>query len=174
MLKEYSVVGRRVPSETHPNPVVMKMTIFADNEVVAKSRFWYYVSRLHKVKKSVGQILQCKEIPTGNTTSAKNYVVRIRYNSRSGTHNMRREYRDVSRVGAIEQMYTDMASRHQVRKPQIHVLSIEETPAAECVRAAVREYHDSNIKFPLVRPIIRAADPYYKKRFRTERPNLPL
>ncbi len=31
----------------------------------------------------------------------KNYGIWLRYDSRSGTHNMYKEYRDMSRVGAV-------------------------------------------------------------------------
>ncbi len=33
------------------------MRIFAPNEVVAKSRFWYYLRQLKKVKKANGEIV---------------------------------------------------------------------------------------------------------------------
>lgn len=33
------------------------MRIFAPNEVVAKSRFWYFLRQLHKVKKANGEIV---------------------------------------------------------------------------------------------------------------------
>lgn len=33
------------------------MRIFAPNEVVAKSRFWYFLRQLHKVKKASGEIV---------------------------------------------------------------------------------------------------------------------
>ncbi|KAL0219729.1 hypothetical protein P9112_005382 [Eukaryota sp. TZLM1-RC] len=180
MLHEYLVAGRKLPSDKEQNPPIMKMTIFAPNVVVARSRFWYYLDKLHKVKKSAGQLLACKELPLGKTTVAKNFVVYVRYNSRSGTHNMRREYRDVTRVGAIEQMCmsflhvfisdADMASRHRARFSSIHILGIEEVKSSDCRRANVREFHDSGIKFPLVRNIVRSSDRYFRKNFRTERP----
>ena len=34
----------------------------------------------------------------------KNYGIWLRYDSRSGTHNMYKEYRDVSLDGAVQQM----------------------------------------------------------------------
>ncbi len=32
-LRQYTVVGRRLPSEAHPKPPLYKMTIYAPNEV---------------------------------------------------------------------------------------------------------------------------------------------
>lgn len=36
---------------------LFRMRIFAPNEVVAKSRFWYFLRQLHKVKKASGEIV---------------------------------------------------------------------------------------------------------------------
>lgn len=41
--QEYQVVGRHLPSEAEPTPKIYRMRIFAPNEVVAKSRFWYFL-----------------------------------------------------------------------------------------------------------------------------------
>ena len=40
---EYQVVGRHLPTEHEPVPKIYRMRIFAPNEVVAKSRFWYFL-----------------------------------------------------------------------------------------------------------------------------------
>ena len=42
-LIEYQVVGRHLPTENEPNPKIYRMRIFAPNDVVAKSRFWYFL-----------------------------------------------------------------------------------------------------------------------------------
>ncbi len=42
-LTEYQVVVRHHPTEHEPNPKIYRMRIFAPNEVVAKSRFWYFL-----------------------------------------------------------------------------------------------------------------------------------
>jgi hypothetical protein len=42
-LQEYQVVGRHLPTESEPTPKIYRMRIFAPNEVVAKSRFWYFL-----------------------------------------------------------------------------------------------------------------------------------
>lgn len=41
--QEYQVVGRHLPTEAEPTPKIYRMRIFAPNEVVAKSRFWYFL-----------------------------------------------------------------------------------------------------------------------------------
>lgn len=51
----------------------------------------------------------------------KNFGIWIRYDSRSGTHNMYKEYREMSRTAAVEALYQDMAARHRSRFRSIHV-----------------------------------------------------
>ena len=46
---EYQVVGRHLPTETQQNPKIYRMRIFAPNEVVAKSRFWYFLRYVYSV-----------------------------------------------------------------------------------------------------------------------------
>ncbi len=38
------------------------MRIFAPNEVVAKSRFWYFLMKLRKVKKANGEIVSLNKV----------------------------------------------------------------------------------------------------------------
>ncbi|KAJ1886881.1 60S ribosomal protein L20B, partial [Kickxella alabastrina] len=56
-LHEYQVIGRRLPSEQEPTPKLFRMRIFAPNVVVAKSRYWYFLSKLHKAKRANGEIV---------------------------------------------------------------------------------------------------------------------
>ena len=61
-LQEYQVIGRHLPTETNPTPKLYRMRIFANNKVVAKSRFWYFLMKLRKVKKSNGEIISLNEV----------------------------------------------------------------------------------------------------------------
>lgn len=56
-LNEYQVIGRHLPTEANPTPKLYRMRIFAPNDVVAKSRFWYFLTKLRKVKKANGEIV---------------------------------------------------------------------------------------------------------------------
>ena len=56
------MIGRRLPSETQRNPPLYRMKIFAPDEVCAKSRFWYFTSKLKKLKKSAGEIVSCSQV----------------------------------------------------------------------------------------------------------------
>lgn len=85
-LQEYQVVGRHLPTESDPNPKIYRMRIFAPNEVVAKSRFWYFLRydppfaptqarrstcffrQLKKVKKASGEIIGVNVVRGCDTT----------------------------------------------------------------------------------------------------------
>ena len=77
----YQVISRRLPTENELNPKIYRMRIFAPNEVVAKSRFWYFLrcagyvvsqdrvlmrpySQLKKVKKANGEIIGVNVVST--------------------------------------------------------------------------------------------------------------
>ena len=51
----------------------------------------------------------------------KNFGIWLRYDSRSGTHNMYKEFRELSRADAVKSLYQDMAARHRARFRSIHV-----------------------------------------------------
>lgn len=58
-LKEYKVVGRRIPTERDKSPTLYRMRVFATEEVSARSRFWYFMKKLKKIKKTAGEICYC-------------------------------------------------------------------------------------------------------------------
>ena len=74
-LKEYSIVGRKLPSPDAKNPPLFKMTIFAPNDVVAKSRFWYFLSQLKKIKKTQGEVVSITKVATKAPNTIKNFAV---------------------------------------------------------------------------------------------------
>ena len=196
LLKEYHVVGRKVP--VPPNevkktpgdmaPQIFRMRIFAPNEVIAKSRYWYFMHQFSKAKKSTGEILTVNEVREKNSNVIKNYGIQIKYNSRSGTHNMYKEYRDVSLCGAVEQMYAELAGRHRARFASIQIVSTHLVPAGikasldynpevdgdvlppAVSRASMKEFLDSQVKFPLAHRIPRASSKTLRSTFVARRP----
>ncbi|KAL4667144.1 hypothetical protein H8959_005833 [Pygathrix nigripes] len=118
------------------------MRIFAPNPVVAKSRFWYFVSQLKKMKSS-GETVYCGQVfeksPLRLTTA-----------------------------GAVAQCYRDAGARHRTRARSIQIMKVGEIAASKCRRPAVKQFHDSKIKFPLPRRVLRRQ---HKPRFTTKRPN---
>jgi large subunit ribosomal protein L18Ae len=60
--QEYQIIGRHLPSDANPAPKIYRMRIFAPNEVVAKSRFWYFLGKLRKIKKANGEIVSVNQV----------------------------------------------------------------------------------------------------------------
>lgn len=56
------MVGRHLPTAKIPNPPLYRMNVFAPDEVTAKSRFWYFMAQLKKVKKSNGEVISISEV----------------------------------------------------------------------------------------------------------------
>uniref|UniRef100_A0A915CX15 Large ribosomal subunit protein eL20 n=1 Tax=Ditylenchus dipsaci TaxID=166011 RepID=A0A915CX15_9BILA len=132
-LKQFIVVGRKLPSEKDANPTLYKMQIFASNHV-----------------KTHGEIISCEEVFEKKPGSVKNFGVWLRYDSRTGHHNMYREYRDNTVAGAV----TQPTVTWQIK-------------ASECKRAGVKQFHDSKIKFPLPHRVTKRKN---VKLFTTRRP----
>ncbi len=153
----YQVVGRKAPTDNEPTPPVFRMKIFARNEIMAKSRFWYFMHQMRKMKKTTGEILDVNEIFEKSTRFVKNYGIWIKYNSRSGTHNMYREYRDTSLCGAIDTMYHDMAGRHRTRNKSIQIIKTAEVAEEDCRRTTTTDFHSADLKFPLPQRRLRPA-----------------
>ncbi|KAL7284072.1 hypothetical protein ACG7TL_001349 [Trametes sanguinea] len=148
--QEYQVVGRHLPTEAEPTPKIYRMRIFAPNEVVAKSRFWYFLRQLKKVKKASGEIIGVNVIHEKKPLKIKNFGIWLRYDSRSGTHNMYKEFRELSRADAVKALYQDMAARHRARFRSIHILRVVEIEKSEDVRRPyIKQLLVPKLKFPL-------------------------
>jgi large subunit ribosomal protein L18Ae len=64
----------------------------------------------------------------------------VRYNSRTGTHNMYKEYRGTTLNSAVEQMYEEMAGRHRAARSNIQILNTAVVPASKCRRAQTLQF----------------------------------
>ncbi|KAI9725651.1 MAG: 60S ribosomal protein L20 [Chrysothrix sp. TS-e1954] len=168
-LKEFQVIGRHLPTDAQPTPKLYRMRIFAPNEIVAKSRFWYFLSKLRKIKKTNGEIVTLNVINEKKPMKVKNFGVWIRYDSRSGTHNMYKEYREMSRTEAVEAMYQDMAARHRARFRSIHILKVVEIEKSTDIRRPyIQQLIKPGLKFPLPHRVPKAST---KRVFAAKRPS---
>ena len=182
-MRLFQVVGRKTPTKDEANPSAYRMKLFAPNPVMAQSRFWYFMHQMRKMKKTTGEILDVNEIVEKNSRYVKNYGIWMKYNSRSGTHNMYREYRDVALTNAIDTMYQDMAGRHRTRARSIQIIGTATVKDADCKRDSVTQYHPNvsaqgeghndvqHVKFPLPHRIQRAANKNVKAKFLANRPS---
>merc|ERR1711988_2071988 len=136
-MHQYQIVGRAAPTPK--------------NKVLAKSRFWYFMKKLNKAKKSGGELLAVNELFDKGPTKVKNYGIWLRYESRTNTHNMYKEYRDVTINGAVSQMYSEMAGRHRAQPGSIQIIKTAIIKDSECRRNHVLQMHGSKLRFPMVR-----------------------
>ncbi|KNG48852.1 60S ribosomal protein L18ae [Stemphylium lycopersici] len=167
--QEYQIIGRHLPSEANPAPKIYRMRIFAPNEVVAKSRFWYFLGKLRKIKKANGEIVSVNQIHEKKPQKVKNFGIWLKYDSRSGTHNMYKEYREMSRVAAVDALYQDMAARHRSRFRSVQILKVVEVEKSDDIRRPyIKQLLTKNLKFPLPHRINKKAG---KKVFSATRPS---
>mmetsp|Transcript_26392 Transcript_26392/g.39163 ORF Transcript_26392/g.39163 Transcript_26392/m.39163 type:complete len:179 (+) Transcript_26392:28-564(+) len=170
-MRLFQVVGRKAPTPNDESPQIYRMKLFAPNEVNAKSRFWYFMHQMRKMKKTTGEILDVNEITEKNTNYVKNYGIWIKYNSRSGTHNMYREYRDVSLNAAIDTLYNDMAGRHRSRFQSIQIIRTATVKSSDCKRVTTTQFHDSKLKYPLPHRVVRPTTKQLRSKYLASRPS---
>merc|ERR1711862_216375 len=150
-------------------PKIYRMRLFAKNTVLAKSRFWYFMKKINKAKRSGVELLGVNELFDRAPTKVKNYGIWLRYESRTNTHNMYKEFRDVTINGAVSQMYAEMAGRHRAQPGAIQIINTAIIPAAACRRDHVKEMHKSDLKFPIIRKMPLVAKKY-RSTFKAGRP----
>jgi len=100
-----------------------------------------------------------------------NYAIWLRYNSRSGTHNMYREYRALTLTNAVDQMYSEMAGRHRARPRSIQIIRTATVADKDLKRVAAMQFARDDVKFPLPHRIVRAPEKKFKSTFLANRPN---
>merc|ERR1711924_260334 len=73
-IKQFQLVGRAAPTQKTPVPKIYRMKIFAASKVLAKSKFWYFMKKVCKAKKTGGEMLAINQIYEKNPNAVKNYV----------------------------------------------------------------------------------------------------
>uniref|UniRef100_A0A7R9U0R1 60S ribosomal protein L18a n=2 Tax=Viridiplantae TaxID=33090 RepID=A0A7R9U0R1_9VIRI len=169
---QYQIVGRHTPTEAEPSPKLYRMKMWSTDAVRARSKFWYFMSMLTKVKKANGQIIACNEIFEEDASTVQNYGIWVRFTSRSGEHNMYKEYRDTTLNGAVEQMYDEMGSRHRVRFASLQIIKTATIPDDRVKRVNTLQFMDASLKFPLVQQKMRPSSKTVRMVYKGKRPNL--
>lgn len=86
------------------------------------------------MKKGTGEIVSLNVISEKKPLQPKNFGIWLRYDSRSGIHNMYKEFRELSRVDAVHALYQDMAARHRARFRSVQILRVAEIEKTEDIR----------------------------------------
>jgi len=144
------------------------------SQVRAKSKFWYFLRKLRKVKKANGQVVACHEIFEARPTTIKNFGIWVRYASRTGEHNAYKEYRDTTLNGAVAQLYEEMGSRHRVRAACLQIIKTATVPAAAAKRESTKQFHSKAVRFPLTTRRARPESRVYRTIFKAVRPNVAM
>eukprot|EP00399_MALV-I-05_sp_L67-4_P000057 gene57-69_t len=139
-VQQYQIVGRAAPTEKKPEPKIFRMKLFARNVVMARAKFWYFMKKICKAKKTGGEVLTVSKLSEAKPLKVKNFGVWLRYDSRSGVHNMYKEYRALTLTDAIGAMYGCRS---------VQILKTAEIQNAQCRRPHVTEMHKSGLKFPV-------------------------
>jgi len=168
-VREFQVIGRKKPTSSELNPKIYRMRLFAPNNIVAKSRFWYFMKKLNKIRGSQGEILAVNEISEKRPQLVKNFGISLRYQSRTANHNIWKEFRDTSRVGAVNQLLSEMAGKHRVPYRMIQIFEVKEIKAAEARRANIKQFHDARIAFPLPHRSLKPASRVHRSVFKARR-----
>jgi large subunit ribosomal protein L18Ae len=166
------VFGRKLPTDKDPNPKVYAIRLFARNKVIAKTKFWYHLSRQFKTKRAQGQILTVNEIFERRPNHIKTFGIVLRYQSRTANHNMYKEYRDVSLNGAVSQLHAEMAGNHRASSDTISIIRTAVLNKKDEIRRNRSiQFRDTKLKFPILRTTSRASHKRYRAIFKANRPN---
>ena len=171
-LRQFYIVGRKLPSAENENPPLYRMRVFHRDAVLARSKFWYHMKRQHKVRKIQGEIISTSEIFEKKTGVIRNYGIVLRYLTRTGTVNMYKEYRDVSLCGAVSQMYMEMSGRHSAASNSIQIIRTSTVDNSDVRRSQIRQFTSQNIKFPKTNTLKRAPFKSVGSNVRANRPTL--
>lgn len=171
-VRQFYIVGRKLPSTAVAEPTLYRIRIFARDEVLARSKFWYHMKRQHKIRRIEGEIINTSEIAEKKAGCMKNFGIFMRYDTRTCTVNMYKEYRDVTLCGAVSQLYLEMSGRHSARWETIQVIKTSVVEASALKRQATSQFADRSIRFPKVYTVKRAPTQQLKTIFKADRPTL--
>lgn len=94
----------------------------------------------------------------------------MRYDSRTGHHNMYREYRETSINAAVSKMYQDVAARHRSRFTNVQIVRTAMVPLEKMRKTWNKEYLSKDTKFPMTHRVMRPQKKAFKKVFAAKRP----
>merc|ERR1739838_111163 len=144
--KEYLVIGRKIPKDGEVTKT-FSVNIWAKNDVVAKSKFWYVIRNNEKLKKTKSEIITCDVVFEVASDVARNFSVFARFDSRTGTHNMCKEFRDVTRAGAVTQAINELGGCHRAQTRTIQIMDVSEVADEKCRKNKTLQFHDEKLKF---------------------------
>ena len=135
------------------------MRVFARDPVLARSKYWYHMKRQHKVRKIQGEIVSTSEIFEKNSNNIKNYGIFFRYQTRTLTVNMYKEYRSNTLNAAVSQLYNEIIRTSILKN-------------SELKRPNTISFADQSVRFPTTDKRKRAPTLALRTTFKADRPTL--
>jgi large subunit ribosomal protein L18Ae len=155
-----------------PEPTLYRIRVFARDEVLARSKYWYHMKRQHKIRRIQGEIVSTSQIFEKRAGVMRNYGIFLRYDARTTTVNMYKEFRDVTLCGAVSQLYMEMSGRHSGRGETLQIIKTSIVADADAVREKTVQFAKGGVVFPKTRTVKRAPTAALKTVFKADRPTL--
>lgn len=152
LFKEYKVYASKTPTEKEAQPQIFVSNIYAKNVVQARSKMSQILNKKHKIKPTNAVFLKVEEIPNGNDEyQIKNYGIQYVFQSRTGIHNMYKEFRGLSKCDVVGMLYQDMAGKHKAKECALKIVEVKELKNEDLKRLNVIQFTKDNVAFPLFR-----------------------
>ncbi|EIW74873.1 ribosomal protein L18ae, partial [Coniophora puteana RWD-64-598 SS2] len=148
-----------------PTPKIYCMRIFAPDEVVAKSRFWYFLRRSNEI---IGvNVVYFDPLQLARSTWPSNVesCIWLRYNSHSGTYNMYEGFRELSSAHAVKRLYYDTYGTVPVFLDDSRLPFIGLQKSNDVRRPCIKHLLQPNLKLPLPHRVAKS-----KSKFVAQRP----
>jgi large subunit ribosomal protein L18Ae len=124
-----------------------------------------------KTKAAKGQILAINQIFEARPNHVKTFGIVARYQSRTGIHNMYKEFRDITLNGAVSQLQMEMAGNHRASWDTVSVVQTAVLSKKDDIRRPKSHlFRDNKIMFPIPRTIPRASHLKYRTIFKASKP----
>merc|ERR1719408_580850 len=146
----YEVLGRTTPNKQNPNPTIFKAKVYAQNDVVAKSRFFKYMKinrEANHGKKANIQILHVKKKGKEYGGKAKTYGFCLNYQSRTHRLGMYKEIRATTETEAVNKLIAYMAGRHRAKESSIQITACREVPKSKIRRETNKQLSQELLSF---------------------------
>lgn len=158
--KEYKLSACLTLSDKNPQPQIYESNIFAQNHVLARSKFFKLLNDKYKLKPSKLVLLDAKEVKEEVTGEVKNYGISFVFRCKKGLQNSYREFRAISRVSALDFLFREAAIRIRCKRNDIFVIEIKELADDEIKTGKVAEFNQKDLKFPVFRKYSNTKDLY--------------
>ncbi|KAM0675903.1 60S ribosomal protein L20B [Gurleya vavrai] len=150
LFKEYKIFASEIPSQKNPQPQIFTSSIFAKNEVSARSKMSHILEKKHKIKSKNSVFLKIEIIENENKSfKIKNYGISYVYRSKNGLHNMYKEFRGLTRCDVVDMLFQNMAGKHKASENDIKIVSVDELENENLKRLNVIQFTKEDINFPI-------------------------